>query len=405
MKITDLYKPMTLPAGANIDTRYWTDNGDGTYTPTALLIYTIARDATEYFKKVIAKLDKEEPAVTQYGNKPIVVGDYHFREANVKIVDTYENDMLKREYELKYGEQLKEVDKKWKAYQRSHPDEFTVTTGVQVVKQDHDENSYINNFKIEDLGLSLQDAVAAASAAMSLLAKYKSDGEKFSELPLNTFDTYRSKKEYAEKHRTIRQSYIDEFNIPVLVQIDEEKLPVTTGYSEPKFYKKSYTDGVKNPKPGTITIENFDEKILRTTPDEETFGKYAAGLIGYITSTTKEDYLKSLSDKLSTVGEEFVEKFNEVSKEFKAVDTAAGYEIFTKGTPDKSPEKYIDLVKQTDEYDCVLQANIDGIDISFRGTVKKYGDFKKILQIFAKILDSAGVKDKAEDLTEIIATL
>ena len=47
MKISDLYNPMTLPSGANIDTRYWTDNGDGTYTPTALLIYTIARDAAE----------------------------------------------------------------------------------------------------------------------------------------------------------------------------------------------------------------------------------------------------------------------------------------------------------------------------------------------------------------------
>ena len=101
MKISDLYNPMTLPSGANIDTRYWTDNGDGTYTPTALLIYTIARDAAEYFKDALVKLDSEEPAITQYGDKNILLGNYHYRDTNVTLVDTYENDMLSREYELK----------------------------------------------------------------------------------------------------------------------------------------------------------------------------------------------------------------------------------------------------------------------------------------------------------------
>ena len=147
MKIADLYKPQTLPAGANIDARYWTDNGDGTYTPTPLLVYNIARDATEYFKKKIVAMDKEEPATVCYGERPIKLGEYHYRDCNVTIVDDYENRMLSREYEIKYAEQTKEVNRRWKEYQKAHPDEFNITLNVQSpALGDHDENAYFNGF-------------------------------------------------------------------------------------------------------------------------------------------------------------------------------------------------------------------------------------------------------------------
>ena len=405
MKISDLYKPMTLPSGANIDTRYWTDNGDGTYTPTALLIYTIARDAAEYFKDALVKLDAEEPAITQYGDKNILLGNYHYRDTNVTLVDTYENDMLSREYELKYGDKLKLVDAKWKKYQRANPNEFNITKDVKTVAQNHDENSYINHHKVENMNLSLQEAVAACSAAMNLLIKYKPDGSEFANLPLSTHDVYRSKKEYADKHKAIRQSYIDELGIPAKVQIEKDQLPTTIGVSAPKFKSKDYMKGAKKYKPGAITVEDFDAKIMNTAPDEETFGKYAQSLISYITSTTKEQWIKELSDGIKSIGKEFVEKFNESSKIFKAVETSTGYEIYTKTTDDNNADKYITLTETADGYDCNLSANVDGIDITFNGEVKKYGDFKKILGIFAKVLDSSNAKEQANDLLDVVINL
>ena len=405
MKITDLYKPMTLPKDANVDPRYWSDNGDGTYTPTALLIYTIARDATEYFKDKIATLDPEEDAVTEWGNKPIKLGSYHFRDTNVQIVDTYENDMIKREYGLKYKKELDELDKKWKEYQRSHPEEFTITFGVQTVQQFHDENSYINHFKMADLGVSLGEAVAAASAAWNLLDKYKSGGSEFSNLPLNTYDNYRSLKEFAVKHKEIRQKFADELGIPVCVEIEKEKLPTVIGVSEPLFYKKSYTNGTKKPAAGTVKVDNFEEKIKNATPNEETFGQYAEAFIDYITTTTRDQWIKELSENLSKIGTTFDTKFNEKSKLFKLVETADGYEVFTKGDEDHAPEKYITLTKKNDCYECVLKANVDGLDVGFKGTVTDYEDFAKILNIFSKVLETSGVTDLANDLAEVAESL
>lgn len=405
MKIVDLYKPMKLPKGANIDSRYWTDNGDGTYTATALLIYTIARDATEYFKNKIAKLDAEEDAVTEWGNKPIKLGSYHFRDTNVKIVDEYENNMIDREYELKYGDQLKELDAKWKEYQRSHADEFSITPDVKSVQQFHDENSYINHFKMSDLSISLGEAVAAASAAWNLLDQYKPGGGEFDQLPLNVYDVYRSKKEFAEKHKEIRQELADELGLPIKVKVEKEALPTTIGVSEPLFYKKSYVEGVSKPKIGTVKVENFEAKIKRTSPNEEVFGEFAKGLINYVTSVTREQWIKELSDSIKSIGDEFEKKFNETSKLSKLVATSEGYEVFTKATPDKEAEKYITLLKKDDSYDCTLRANVDGLEVGFKGIVTNYGDFNKILKIFAKVLETAGVEDLANDLIEVAESL
>ena len=406
MRISDLYAPQIIPEGANTDPRYWTDNGDGTYTATPLLIYNIARDAVEYFKKQIVKMDKEDIAVTQYGNKTIKLGAYHYRDCNVTIVDTYENDMLSREYEIKYGEQLKEVDRKWKEYQRSHEDEFNITFNVQRPNiGDHDENSYFNGYKPEITGLSLSEAVAACAAAMNLLAKYKADGEEYANLPMITFNAYRSKKEYVDKHKDYKQSLIDEAGIPAKVEIPTDKLPTIVGDSEAKFSSKNYEKGVKNPAAGTITIENFDTKILNSDQDEEEFGEFAKGLIAYITTTTKEQWMKSLGDKIRSIGVEFKDKFNDSSKMFRAVETSTGYEIYTKVDESISPEKFITLTEQPDHWDCELRANIDGLDVGFRGVVTNYQEFEKVLGVFAKVLDSAGREDMAADFTAVTETL
>ena len=407
MNISNLYKPQTLPAGSNIDPNYWTDNGDGTYTATPLLIYNIARDAVEYFKNQIVRMDKEEVAVTQYGNRTIKLGDYHFRDTNVTITDTYENDMLSREYELKYADQIKEVNRRWKEYQKSHPEEFNITYGVKSpALGGHDEASYINGFKFEDLNLSLQDAVAACSAAMSLLAKYKSGGAEYDTLPMYEMDKYLSKKEFAEAHKAYRQSLYDELGVPAKVEIPKDQLPKTTGDSAPKFSSKNYEKGTKNPAPNTITIVNFDEKIMNTTPNEEAFGKFADGFVSYITTTTKEQWINALADKIRTIGEEFTDKFNETSKTFYAVPYGPDGLYIYKRTPEgEEDDRYITLFNKTDHWDCDLNALIDGLVIQFKGVVNTYGDFKKILKIFARCLETAGETDSSNDLAEVADSL
>ena len=163
--------------------------------------------------------------------------------------------------------------------------------------------------------------------------------------------------------------------------------------------------GTGTPAAGTVIIENFDNKILNSTPNEEELGEFASGLIAYITTTTREQWMQTLGDKIRSIGEEFEAKFNDTSSLFKAVDTTSGYEIYTKASDNSQPEKLITLTEQPDRWDCELRANIDGLDVGFRGVVNTYGDFKKILGIFAKTLDTAGKTVEANDLSLVAEAL
>ena len=405
-KIQDLFKPMTLPQGANIDSRYWTDNGDGTYTPTPLMVHNIARDAVEYFKDRLVELDTDEQEVyTQYGNKLVKVGNYHYRDTDVYIVDDHENKVLSREYELKYGDALKEVDKKWKDYQKQHPDEFDVSPRRSPAMGDRDEQSYFNGFRPEGFALNLGDAVAACSAAMNLLEKFSMDAtEEDFKIPSFEVDVYRSKPEFKEKHREFRQGLVNDAGIPEKVQIPEDALPKVLGDSEAKFFSKSYAKTTKNPKPGAVTIPNFNEKIMKTPGNEEIFGEFADQLITFITTTSKEQWLKSLGDRIKTIGEEFAQKFNDTSKLFKAVEDTNGYTIFRKDD-ENGPQKIITMTEFPDRIDCLLNADIDGLLVQFNGIVNNYGDFKKVIRLFARCLETSGAKDQSDDLLTVADAL
>ena len=92
----DLKKPIKVD-GENIDPRYFEDNGDGTYTLTQTMIYNIVRDAMNFYKEQVFSLDSECL--------------YH-TEKLAEFKDTWQEKLNNDQRELKYGPQLKELEKR-----------------------------------------------------------------------------------------------------------------------------------------------------------------------------------------------------------------------------------------------------------------------------------------------------
>ena len=56
-------------AGANIDTRYFVDNGDGSYSVTDLFVYTVAMSVRDKAKDYIFKADTARQYTTESKEK------------------------------------------------------------------------------------------------------------------------------------------------------------------------------------------------------------------------------------------------------------------------------------------------------------------------------------------------
>ena len=72
---------------------------------------------------------------------------------------------------------------------------------------------------------------------------------------------------------------------------------------------------------------------------------------------------------------------------------------------ENGPQKIITMTEFPDRIDCLLNADIDGLLVQFNGVVNNYGDFKKVIRLFARCLETSGAKDQSDDLLTVADAL
>lgn len=245
--IEQLYQPMTI-TGKFINPNYFQDNGNGTYSLTPLMIRNIARDAEDYFKQRIFLLDEEKI--------------YHTENVQ-EVKDVWTESENHRKIAAKYREELDEFAKRWKDYKTDHPDEF-ITKGKRVKLGGPGETRFFDSYT-PFITPNLVSTIQVYNAARQLLAQYKSGGPKYNLLPME--EPWYSKEQFAEVHKGVKAKIFSELGIP----------------KEPEVGKvEKVICKIDNKKCGEII-----------TDDSELEGFYK-GLINYITSSTAEEYIKSL---------------------------------------------------------------------------------------------------------------
>lgn len=257
--IDSIYQPMKIE-GVNIDPRYFKDNNDGTYMLTPLMIYSIARDAADYFKKRIFELDDSN--------------QYHTVSVR-EVKDTWSEKMHEEQWKLQYGDKIKEAARRWHAYRDTHPDEFE-TKGKRIATGGEDENKFFNGYT-PDIKTSLADTVQAYNAARELMSRFagpdKNTGEVGSEYESLPFEEpLYSKEQFAEQHKGVRAKISQEVGIP------------NDNFEVGKVQKQ------------ICRINN--KKCDAVGSDDSEIKEFANGLIKHITSCTSEEYRLKMEEKL-----------------------------------------------------------------------------------------------------------
>lgn len=330
-----LHKPFTLSGADNIDPRYFTDNGDGTYTATPLFIHNVARDAVEYFKSVIKRLDSD--------------GTY-YSEINKVRQDPWAKAQHKSEWEKKYEKQIEQSAKLYKEYCDKHPEMFEER--VRTCVGGKDEAKFFAGY-LPDVTVSLAEAVAAYNAAKEVADKYKKDGAEYETLPK---ETYNARKPEFNEH----------------LDMMKKKFDAQCGVPE--------DDWVCPNLPTTPQI-NW-RACKKVAADDSNLEPFTMGLIEHITSSTAAKYKQEISDAKELIDEKFVDKFNDIAKSTKAVGDMKGIVVWTKPTDNNSAEKFISIEK-TDPSDVYYTFRVeiknDEVEFAHARTVVTKTDLRKII--------------------------
>lgn len=352
--IDSLYSPIVLNDAKNIDTRYFRDNGDGTFTPTPLLIYNIARDAESYFKQRIFELDDSKSFHT---------------ESLREVKDTWAEKTHNDQWNFKYGELIKEATKRWHEYRNSHPDEFEVRF-KRIDIGGIDEARFFAGYS-PDVKLGLTDTIKSYNAARELLARFAApnkDGEagpEYSSLPFE--EPLYSKEEFVEAHKALRAKISQELGIP-----DDDFVVTKIEKLVPRINNK---------------------KCVAVGADDTNMKPFIDGLITHITSSNAQEFKAKREEVLTLINQDFVMAFNESAKYLKAVEEKADmYAIYSKLTDDSSSIKLITISKNeaTDvNYKFYLSVDAeDGTSITYSKIIATKADLRKAMEIAFDMLNN-----------------
>jgi len=303
--IDSLYQPMKIE-GANIDPRYFKDNGDGTYSLTPLMIYSIGRDAADYYKKRIFDIDD--------------ANQYHTASVR-QVKDTWAEKMHNDQWKLKYGDKIKEATKRWYAYRDAHPDEFE-TKFKRIATGGEDENRFFNGYS-PDSKPGLVGTVQAYNAARELLDRFAApkdgnEGPEYSSLPFE--EPLYSKEAFAEAHKAVRQKISEELGIP------EDNFEV--GKVEKQVCRIS------------------NKKCEAAGADDTEIQGFVEGLIKHLTSSNALEFKAKREECITLIDKDFIMNFNDSAKELKAEEGLNdSIVVYTRTSADAAPVKIITIQK------------------------------------------------------------
>lgn len=372
-----LKKPITI-TGETIDSRYFTPNDDGTYTPTDFLVIKMARRIKALAEKKLRSFENEY-------NKVVA-------KTPVKdIDDPWDKANLTAQYKAKYETQLVEADRLWKEYKETHRDEFEEqeydATGNE------DDNRFFAGFQFDLNSLSTTELVSLYNAASELAGITPEGMPRLKKLV--------SKKEFgrfgSNIHAKIKADINAKLGIPDI---------------------KSYV------VPAKVTVDNLRfqksavEKAGISSDMDDTIKDFATGLFGWLTENDPEEFKKANIEMATLIDEDFVLNFNDSAKELKADgetikigsrNTVKAIKIWTKTTDEENAKKIIDIYKEDPndiDYKYTLKIDSDGEDLKYSKVISTKADLRKALETTKIMIEDVDTfKKYIDDIDRVIDTL
>lgn len=347
--IDSFYQPMKI-SGVNIDPRYFKDNGDGTYSLTPLMIYSLARDAVDYFKQRIFDIDDGK--------------QYHTASVR-QVKDTWSEKLHSDQWKLQYGDKIKEAARRWHAYRDTHPDEFEMRV-KRIATGGEDENRFFNGYS-PDIKTDLFDTVKAYNAARELLERFASPdkngvaGPEYNTLPFE--EPLYSKAEFAEQHRGVRAKISLEVGIP------DDKFEVG--------------------KVEKLVCRISNKKCEVVGSDDSELKGFVDGLIAHLTSSTTMEFKAKREECVTLINKDFIMNFNANSKELKAEEGVNdAIFIYTTSKDSEVPMRIITIQKDEPadpNYKFYFSILTGSDNLRFNKVIATKADLRKALEM-AKLM-------------------
>ena len=369
-----LSKPIKI-TGINIDPRYFKDNGDGTYSATSILVYNTARDAMNFFKDKICKLDTECA--------------YH-KEETIVSEDDWEQKLLEGRHKIKYANQIAELERRKREWREAHP-EKCVVKAPDIDNGNEDEKRYFAGYHA-DITMSLNEAIQNYLAAYSV-AKDKDFKASLPHVPSGKLNVL---AEFKPEYDALIEKWSKELGIPDIPKTTLTKAKIKTTIGQARTLSK---------------FVPADATLIET---------YLNGLVEYLTTSTAADFKKNRVELLTFIDGEFLASFdNARTLKMSALldrtpdgkESAREISIHTKTTDDMNSEKIITINKEnpTDiNYTFTFRAPGEGgmSDIHFDHTISTKADLRKALEMVKTVTETLPMFNKyVSDIDEVIDTL
>ena len=373
--IENIKAPMKITTGSNIDPRYFAYNDDGTYTVTPTFIYNLVRDATKYYKEQIFSLDTD--------------CEYHTEKLSL-TEDTWADKKKKDELEAKYGEQIKELEKRKRDWREANSDKCSTRAGGPDLG-DIDEMRYFASYSPEN-----KPTLSQALALYKWLKEFdKENGATLKESLPQKPEVLLVMKEFRPEYDALIEKWVDELGI------------------DHDLYFKSI-DKIERV---VSTMRRTNEKVMKAvSSNDDGLEEYAQGLIRYLTSTNKVDFKAQRAECITLIDKDFVMTFNDTAKELKAESTSHDESsdgidsivIWTKTTEAESPIKLITISREnpTDNYKYVISIDVDGNSLRFSKEIATKADLRKALNMTVDMIEDVSPFDRyVPDIQNTIDTL
>lgn len=350
----------------NIDERYFSNNEDGTYSATPALLHNIIRDALNFYKEQVFQLDTE--------------CNYH-TEKLAKFKDTWTEKLNRDQRELKYGEQLKELEKRKREWREANPDKCDTRSGGPALG-DIDEKRFFAGYSPE-----IRPSLKQAVSLYKYLKEYDNEhGAEIKEAIPTMPDILFVKSEFADEYKALQDKWTEELGIP----IETEKVG--------EIERTKYTIN---------QLRNANMKAVISSDDG--LDEYIKGLIKYITTSNKVEYKAKREECMTLIDRDFILDFNDSTKDLKAIEGINdSIEIYTERTDEATPVKFIYIGKE-DAYDVdykyILNAVIDGETLNYKKNITTKADLKKAVETSILLIESTAFNKYMKDLRAFADTL
>ncbi|MBR5672079.1 MAG: hypothetical protein IKX02_01400 [Spirochaetales bacterium] len=357
-------KTFNLKGAKNVNEMYFTPVGVNKYRPTSLFIYNVVRDAMEFCKDQIFAQDTECQFHTE------TLGEFK---------DVWTDKKNQEKLKLQYGEQYKEFERRKREWREANEDKCDKRAGGPNLG-DEDEMHFFGGYSPE-FKPTLTEAVA--------LYKYLKEVEKEDTSSLRADiedkpDVLLVKNEFKAEYKALCDKWAAELGLPLT------------------------TEQVGTVTRTKYTINRTNSQSMKAVASSDVgLEEFVNGLVAYITSSDKEEYKVKRREWLDKVNNDFVEEFNDSSKNLKAqdngVDETSGEQaicIYTKTTDMAAPMKIITIKRDSpyENFKYIFEISTDTDNLRYTKVLSCISDLRKALEMTIAMIEDTAFKKFVPDI-------